>query len=292
MQVAVADVTDYQKPKVEAVEEAIQLALSFRWAEAEAANRDLLDRFGPDADAQNRLGKALLELGRLREAQEAYRKTLELSPSNQIARRQLAKLEASDLEPAVATGGLANLEATFVTEEPGKTTITRLVTDGDGVPTTVLPGDPVELVIQATEVRVRSVRGADLGSLEPRLAQRISRLAEGGNQYAGAVTHVDQSGIQVIVRETFQSETMAGSVSFPSRKGKEADYRPYAKEPVRSRGAEPAASLDDDDDDEVPTRSSRDAVEAEDGFTEFSDIDEADDPVEVEDDMEDEAEDY
>ncbi len=288
--VAVADVSDHQKPKVEAVEDAIQLALSFRWAEAEAANRDLLERFGPDADAQNRLGKALMEQGRLREAQEAYRKTLEISPSNQIARRQLAKLEASDLEPAATPGELATLGAKFFTEEPGKTTITRLVQDGEGVPTTVLPGDPVELVIQPTGVRVRSARGAELGSLEPRLAQRIIRLAEGGNQYAGAVTHVDPSGIQVIVRETFQAEAMAGIVSFPSRKGKEIDYRPYAKEPVRARHAEPGVGLDEDEDDELAARPSRVAVE--DGFTEFSDLDDSDEPVEVEEELEEETEDY
>ncbi len=286
-----ADVTEHQKPKVEAVEEAIQLALSFRWAEAEAANRDLLERFGPDPDAQNRLGKALMELGRLREAQEAYRKTLELSPSNPIARRQLAKLEATALEPAVSPGGVPTLDAKFFTEEPGKTTITKLIQDGDGVPPAVLPGDPVELVLGQTDVRVRSARGADLGSLEPRLAQRIIRLTEGGNQYAGAVTHVDQSGVQVIVRETFQAAAMAGTVSFPSRKAKEVDYRPYAKESVRPREADASALLaDDEDDDDVPSRPSRVAVDVDDGFTEFSDLDDSDDAVDE--DLEEDPEEF
>ncbi|MHB1500396.1 MAG: tetratricopeptide repeat protein [Candidatus Dormibacteria bacterium] len=293
MQVAVADFIEHQKPKVEAVEEAIQLALAFRWAEAEAANRDLLERFGPDADALNRLGKSLMELGRLREAQEAYRKTLEISPSNQIARRQLAKLEETDLEPAVPSSGLAGLDANFFTEEPGKTVITRLVSDCEGAPGAVLPGDPAQLVIQSGGVLVKSSRGAELGTLEPRLAQRLVRLTQGGNRYAGAVTHVDQAGIQVIVREMFQAEAMAGTVSFPSRKGRESDYRPYAKEAARSRDADPVVSLDEEDDEElVSARPSRLGADVEDGFTEFSELDDPDDAAESEDDAEDDADDY
>ena len=42
--------------------------------------------------ANTRLGKALSERGRYREAQEAYQSSLRLAPSNVIARRNLAQV--------------------------------------------------------------------------------------------------------------------------------------------------------------------------------------------------------
>lgn len=286
MPAAVTELNDHPKPKVQAVEEAIQLALSFRWEEAAAANRELLERFGPDEDAHNRLGKALMELGQLEAARQAYQATLDLNPTNPIAKRQLAKL--ADQGPAPTAGPPAGaLDIKFFTEEPGKTALTRLVRDEGPAPAAVLPGDPVELVVSSGHVTVRSVRGAELGSLEPRLARRVSRMVEGGNRYAGAVTHVDSAGIQVIIREVQQAPQMAGIVSFPSRKAKEVDYRPYTKEPSRAREPQVVEVSDEDDEDLVRTRPVRVADEMEEGFTEFSELDDAD---EAEDDA-DEAED-
>lgn len=269
------ELNDHPKPKVQAVDEAIQMALSFRWEEAAAANRELLERFGPDEDAHNRLGKALMELGLLDEARQAYQAALDLNPTNPIAKRQLAKL--ADQEPGQSAGPPTGaLDIKFFTEEPGKTALTRLIRDEAQAPAAVLPGDPVELVVSSGHVAVRSVRGAELGSLEPRLARRVSRMVDGGNSYAGAVTRVDSSGVQVIIREVQQAPQMAGIVSFPSRKAKEVDYRPYTKEPSRAREPEVVEVLDEDEDELVGPRPVRMGAEMEEGFTEFSELDDAD----------------
>lgn len=290
-----ADVSDHQKPKVQAVEEAIQLALAFRWAEAAALNRDLLQRFGPDEDAQNRLGKALMELGQVEDAVEAYRQTISLNPTNQIARRQLVKLQDQDPGKAASPGPKAALDIKFFTEEPGKTAVARIVVDGDGAASGVLPGDPVELVVTPGHVTVRSARGTDLGTLEPRLAQRLRRLMDGGNRYAGAVTHVEGAAVQVILREVYQAPELAGSVSFPIRKGKEAEYRPYAKEALLVHDEEPIVLADDDDDEVSTQRPARaSAAMEEEGFGEFGEMDEddGDEPAGPNEDSDDDDEDY
>ncbi|MHB8393253.1 MAG: tetratricopeptide repeat protein [Candidatus Dormibacteria bacterium] len=290
-----ADVSDHQKPKVQAVEEAIQLALAFRWADAAALNRELLERFGPDEDAQNRLGKALMELGQIDDALEAYRQTIALDPTNQIARRQLSKLQEHDLGKAASPSPQAALDIKFFTEEPGKTTLARIVGDGDGAASGVLPGDPVELVLAPGQVGVRSSRGTDIGTLEPRLAQRLRRLVDGGNRYAGAVTHVDGAAVQVLLREVYQAPALAGSVSFPIRKGREAEYRPYAKEALLVHDEEPVV-ISDDDDEEVstqrPTRAS--AAMEEEGFGEFGELgdDDGEDQAAPDADSDDEDDDY
>jgi Flp pilus assembly protein TadD len=43
--------------------EAVNLALQGRWEEAEATNRDIIEKFPSDVEAYNRLGRALTELG-------------------------------------------------------------------------------------------------------------------------------------------------------------------------------------------------------------------------------------
>jgi hypothetical protein len=273
----VADIADHPKPKVQAVEEAIQLALAFRWEDARLLNQDLLDRFGPDADSYNRLGKALMELGRLEEAIAAYQSTIEVNPLNQIAARQLTKLREPSASHSKAAPASSALDSAFFIEEPGKTVLTRVVPDGELAKVRVAPGDPAELAWSAAHVEVRTLRGATLGTLEPRMAQRLRRMVDSGNRYAGAVTHVDGSSVQIIIREVYQAPEMAGTVSFPTRKAREMDYRPYGKETLLVRGEEPIA-IDDEDGEPVTQRPSRASTELEDGFGEFEEVD---DPAEA-----------
>jgi hypothetical protein len=270
----VPDPADHPKPKVQAVEEAIQLALGFRWGEALQLNQELLERFGPDEDSYNRLGKALMELGRLEEAIAAYQSTIEVNPLNQIAARQLAKLGDLSVTKSKVAPVSASLESAFFIEEPGKTVLTRVVPDGELGKVQFAPGDPVELSYSPAHVTVRTLRGATLGTLEPRMAQRLRRMVDAGNRYGGAVTHVDRTSVQIMVRETFQAPELAGTVSFPTRKGREMDYRPYAKETLLVRGEDPIA-IDDEDGEPVTQRPARVSAELEDGFAEFEEQDES-----------------
>ncbi|HJW88869.1 MAG TPA: tetratricopeptide repeat protein, partial [Dehalococcoidia bacterium] len=48
--------------------EAIALAMQSRWEEALEANRAIIEAFPTNVDAYNRLGRALMELGRYPEA--------------------------------------------------------------------------------------------------------------------------------------------------------------------------------------------------------------------------------
>ena len=72
---------------------AIAYALERRWTEAADENRSLLEEFPDDMEAANRLGKALTELGDLDGATTAYGRTLEMDPTNAIARRNLTRIE-------------------------------------------------------------------------------------------------------------------------------------------------------------------------------------------------------
>src|SRR5258708_1540181 len=73
-------------------DQAIQFAMQSRWDDAIAANRAIIAAFPAEADAYNRLGKALSEVGKIKEAREAYQNALEIEPTNQIARKNLERL--------------------------------------------------------------------------------------------------------------------------------------------------------------------------------------------------------
>ena len=73
--------------------EAIRLAVEGNWKAAAATNESILKDFSQDVDAANRLGKAYSELNKARKAIKAYELALEIDKFNQIARRNLERLQ-------------------------------------------------------------------------------------------------------------------------------------------------------------------------------------------------------
>jgi hypothetical protein len=74
------------------IDVAIQLAMESRWEEAVQTNRAIIGVFPNDTDSYNRLGKALMELGKYNDAKKAYKKAIELDSTNQIAKKNLDRL--------------------------------------------------------------------------------------------------------------------------------------------------------------------------------------------------------
>jgi tetratricopeptide (TPR) repeat protein len=207
-------------------EQAIQLAIQGRWQEAVQLNRQLIAAFPEDVDAYNRLGKALTELGQYPEARAAYTRTLELDPANGIARKNLARLMTLgevQLEPVAGEKVDPNL---FV-EEIGKTAVTVMREPALENLARMAAGDRVYLKQQDKSLLVENGRGEYLGGIESRLALRLLKLMEGGNEYAAAIAALEPSGGRVIIKETFQHPSQAGKPSFPPTNPE--GFRPYTK---------------------------------------------------------------
>jgi tetratricopeptide repeat protein len=262
-----AEFAERIKPRAQYVDEAIELALASKWAEAVQLNRNIVDRFGPDEDTLNRLGKAYTELGQLDEGIEAYQATLKINPVNPIAQKNLAKLQALRGGQPVPTSK-AKVDVDAFIEETGKTALTALHVHAEGDPCSkVSGGDPVKLMASGDTMNVETVRGVYLGHLEHALGRRLIKFLEGGNRYSGAVATCEGGAVKIIVRETYQDPKFFGRPSFPIRKGRE-EFRPYAKESLIARAdvedteedaEEPAEDLDGmhtvesgEDDVEVP----------------------------------------
>src|SRR5687767_4662689 len=208
-------------------ERAIELAMQNRWPEAADVNRKIIELYPNDADAYNRLGKALVEMGRYRDALATYQMAIDLDPNNVIAKKNVERLvHLADKAPSKAPAPKAakagsdgeTVQSDIFIEETGKTGLTMLVNLGkQDVRLQVTPGDRVELRINGNMLEVYDEAGRLLGTVEPRLAKRIITLSDGGNRYAAAATAVSENSISIIIRETYQHPSQRGMLSFPPK---------------------------------------------------------------------------
>jgi len=208
-------------------EQAIQFAMQSRWDDAITANRAIIAVFPDEPDAYNRLGKALSETGKIKEAREAYNQALALEPTNVIARKNLERLASAraKAEPDKAQ----QVDTSLFIEEMGKSGVTVLKPVNAKMRVTLSAGDEVALKTVGSRLTVETMAGDYLADVEPKLALRLTRLIGGGNKYAAAVAGLNGDSVKVIIKETFQHPTQVGRLSFPA--GKAGDVvRPYTKE--------------------------------------------------------------
>jgi tetratricopeptide (TPR) repeat protein len=239
--------------KRQSADQAIQMALESKWEEAVALNRTIVESLPNDVDAWNRLGKALLELGRYREAHEAYGKSLALDPVNSIAKRNLDRLAGLQDAEQPRREAVAKVAQDLFIEEVGKSGTTVLRNTPREVLAMLTSGDEVYLKPDDDEIRIESVTGEVLGLMEPKLGLRLLRLMEGGNQYAAAVKSLSESDVEVIIKETYRDPSQT-RLSFPAVGGGEG-VRPYIRESL--------VRLGEDDEDEVEEEAETDEWEGE-----------------------------
>ena len=209
-------------------EQAISLAMKSRWQEAVDVNRQIIEQFPKDVDAHNRLGKALMELGRYDEAREAYATALKLDPVNTIASKNLQRLSKLAEEGAAAPPP-SPVDPRLFIEESGRTVVTSLVDVAKpAVIAKLAAGDRVELKPAENRVLVLDESGQQIGRLEPKLGQRILKLLEMGNRYSALVTAAEDNSVRIIIREVYRDPRMGNRPSFPTAVAPEA-FRSYIK---------------------------------------------------------------
>jgi hypothetical protein len=276
------------KPRGQFVEEAVQAALAGRWEDAAEINQIILERFGSDEESNNRLGKAMTELGRFEEAKSAYEATLGLNPLNTIAQKNRAKLDVLAQSKDIKVGP-TRVDLNLFVEEQGKTTSTQLDSIEDpNVHNKIGSGDIAELRITGDSIMAETVRGVKLGTVEARLARRLIKFIQGGNRYLAAVTSVEPGSVKLMIRETYQDPKFIGKPSFAQRRKREVEaFRPYAKESLlQNRGLHAFRGEDDDDE-------PRDLDEGEETTDELEGLnvveDEADEPLDFSEEADPEA---
>jgi hypothetical protein len=208
-----------KQTKRQMIEEARLVALSGDWEQALDVNSSFLERFPRDSQALNRKGRALLELGRLQEAWDAYSEALNADPANMIARRNLQRLEmlaASDAAVVGAGEQVSSPRGGVFIEETGKTWVDELTRAADdAVLATVSPGEQLSFEVRGSDVIVSTRDGRQLGELEQRIAQRLVDLFD--DAAASEIYTLGMSGhsLRFILRETYRDPSLAGRMGLP-----------------------------------------------------------------------------
>ena len=239
---------EHLKPRSQYGDEAVQLAIAGKWDEAAKLNKFIIESFGTDEETQNRLGKALSELGKLKDAKAAYEVALKLNPMNSIAKKNAARINALLHQKEGLKVGGTRVDLNLFVEEMGKTVITILENSpGSDICSRVAAGDVAELRIDGDGVVAETSRGVKLGLLEAKLARRLIKFMRGGNRYQAGVMSCEGTAVKLIVRETYQDPKFAGKPSFPMRRKREVEFRPYTKESLLAREVEIFAGEDDEE---------------------------------------------
>jgi tetratricopeptide (TPR) repeat protein len=237
--------------KRQLLDQAIAQASEGHWTEAADTNRKILE-MAPDAEAENRLAKAMWELGELGVAREHYQVALALDPTNRIAERNIERLRvlmSEAGEKTVAAERASKAPVAIFVEETGKTGFAML-TDLASPRTLahVNPGDAVDLVPEGNRLYAVA-NGTRIGVVEPRVAARLLKLLAEGNKYSAGITSLGDRDVRIVIREIFQDPRNYGKVSFPTA-ARSSDLRPYTKGTLLREEEFMEEDLEDDEEDE------------------------------------------
>lgn len=229
------------------VEQAIALAMQNRWPEAARLNQNILELFPGDTDALNRLGRALTELGRYRDAREAYQRTVQLDPSNTIAKKNLQRL--ATLKAEEAPRSVEKVDPRMFIAETGKTGVVNLLRPAPrDVLAKMAAGDVIDLRTDGRRLRAYALKGEALGDIDPKIGQRLIDLMASGNKYTAAVMANDEGNLRIFIRESTQDPRNAGKVSFPIR-SETSGIRPYTRDSLLKYEYEEEEDVDGEDTD-------------------------------------------
>ncbi|HVR88786.1 MAG TPA: tetratricopeptide repeat protein [Candidatus Limnocylindria bacterium] len=233
-------------------DKAVQAALEADWARATDLNTRILAANAEDLEARNRLGRALLETGKLDEAKAAYGEVLKAEPNNPIALRNVARLTTLlEYKTKINTTKSKTQPRLFI-EDMGKTGILRLINPAPPqVVAKYSPGAEAELRERDGLIAVHARDGELLGFLEPKVGRRLLDLIKTGNEYVVAVVSNDQQNPRVAIRETLQSPENAQRISFPGHhRPAETKERAYIKGNFFRFGGEEEDDADESDESE------------------------------------------
>jgi hypothetical protein len=183
----------------------------------------------------------------LKDAKSAYEGALKINPMNSIAKKNAARINTLLHQKEGLKVGGTRVDLNLFVEEMGKTIITNLENSASDICSKVAAGDVAELKIEGDGIAAETSRGVRLGLLEAKMARRLIKFMRGGNRYQAGVTSCDGNTVKLIVRETYQDPHFAGKPSFPMRRKREVEFRPYTKESLLAREVEVFAEDEDEE---------------------------------------------
>lgn len=194
--------------------QAIDCATKGEWQQAVEANEAILVNDAQNISALNRLGFCYMQLGKKKQAIEAYEKVLEIEKLNGVAKKYLEMLKKNITMKAEHI----NASEDFV-EEPGKSKVIQLHRlAGNVVTERLMVAMRCELKSKGRFVTVTTKDGEYIGSLPEDISKHLSQLMKTGNKYECLIRSVSKSECAVFIKETLRSSENEHIPSFVSPK--------------------------------------------------------------------------
>jgi len=204
---------------------AIKSALDQQWQEAVALNEQILKSEPDYIDALNRLGYALLKLGKPIKAKQIFQKVLKLDQYNRIALNNSKKLSASKgqkHDPCTHS-----VSPMLFLEDPGKTKIVECVNTASSTILTALTcGQDVFFKLKKHGIDVRDGSGSYIGALPDDVSYKLIKFISEGNTYSAHIRHVSKSAVTLFVRELSRGKKFLHQPSFATS----VSYNPSVRE--------------------------------------------------------------
>jgi tetratricopeptide (TPR) repeat protein len=189
--------------------QAVTAAKNNLWQEAVTLNQQILDDDPTDVTALNRLGIALLQINKPKQAQTAFQQALKIDAKNKIAKKNLEKLKHHH----TTTPNIGSSQI-FV-EEPGKTKFIKLHRlAGKNVLEALTAGNQCELRVKKRYISIE-FSGQYVGALPEDISFRLTKLINTGNRYACYIKNADHHSCCVYLKEIKKSKRNLGIHSFP-----------------------------------------------------------------------------
>src|ERR1019366_8419589 len=149
-------------------------------------------------------------------------------------------------------GAKGAIDVDLFAEEAGKRALTVLNPPKSGAGSGVAPGEVREPHRQDGGLKAQTIAAVVLGDVDSKIARRLVPLISTGNRYTAVVARVEESQIEIIIREAFQSNENARKSSFPVSRQRREEFRPYAKDSLLAqRGTDEQALGDAGEEEEV-----------------------------------------
>jgi tetratricopeptide (TPR) repeat protein len=197
---------------------AIKCALENKWNDAIQANLDILQQNPEDVDTLNRLGFAYLQTSNISEAENTYKKVLDIDLSNPIAKKNLKKIQS------VTNGSTTNTLRSFEVnvnnlyiEEAGKTKTVELKNVADKKTLSSLQtGEQINLIPKRSKIFIQNGTKAYIGVLPDNIGMRLKDLIEGGNEYKAIIKSVTDKSVVIFIKEVKKAAKFKDQPSFVS----------------------------------------------------------------------------
>jgi len=194
-------------------QEAINAAKNSDWPKAISINQEILQAYGNDLEAMNRLGLAFLKNKQENEAKKTFRQVLDIDKSNIIANKHLEKIKNKESSADI----IFDQNNDFI-EEPGKSkivTLHRLA--GKDQLKKLKVGQACFLQLKNRYISLIDENNKHIGALPEDISFRLSRLISNGNEYRCVIYKVSDKQCMVQVKETQRSKKNEQVVSFPCK---------------------------------------------------------------------------